>query len=470
MKKGNKKPEIVIEEISQFNQDMLFDHLSDLKGFVYLDGQMDSRWSRFSVMAFDPFASFVCSQFVQTFSMGGKKDILTGCPFENLDKKIQLYAVEEHLEGMPFLGAAIGFVSYDASMVSLPLKIKQSGFPEMQFGFYDRYVVFDHKAQKSYWVQLGILGKKRPFRGFLEIMCDYKAIENPFDVTKISPSLQKEDFYKSVKKIQKHIKEGDCYQVNFSYGFEAHYQGSLSTCYKMLRQHSPAPFSAFLNFDDITLLSASPERFLKIDGQRIQTRPIKGTIRRGMDAKEDALNQRVLLDSEKDRAELMMIVDLMRHDLGRICELKSVDVVELYELEAYAQVFHLVSTIEGELLADISHSKALKTLFPAGSITGAPKLASAKIIDDLESLPRSAYTGSIGYIGFNGVSDFNVAIRSLYANETSLFYHTGGGIALRVIWGLLWSLPPSIEAFIKRLRLSMSFAKIFTLRFLYRRL
>ena len=298
----------------------------------------------------------------------------------------------------------------------------------MHFVFYDRYIVFDHNAQKNYWVQLGIFPKKRPFRGFLDVLADYKAIERPFDVTKITPSLHKETFYNSVKQIQQHIKEGECYQVNYSYAFEAHYQGSLSTCYKMLRKYSPARFSAFLNTDDITILSASPERFIKIEGQRIQTRPIKGTIRRGLNAKEDALNQRILLDSEKDKAELMMIVDLMRHDLGRICELKSVDVVELYELEAYEQVFHLVSTIEGDLLADISHSKALKTLFPAGSITGAPKLASAKIIDKLEMSPRAVYTGAIGYMGFNGVTDFNVAIRSLYANKNSLFYHTGGGI------------------------------------------
>ncbi len=195
-----------------------------------------------------------------------------------------------------------------------------------------------------------------------------------------------------------------------------------------MRRINPAPFASYLNFPEVKIVSASPERFLRISGKKVQTRPIKGTRPRGKTTTEDGKLVRELLESKKDRAELVMIVDLERNDLGRVCEYGTVRVPELVTLEKHPTVYHLVGTVEGILREDKTHLDCLKACFPGGSITGAPKIRSMEIIEELEPTKRNIYTGAIGYLGFNGESDLNIVIRTLLFTKGKIFFQVGGGI------------------------------------------
>jgi para-aminobenzoate synthetase component 1 len=210
--------------------------------------------------------------------------------------------------------------------------------------------------------------------------------------------------------------------------YQAPYRGDLRELYIRLRQKNPAPFSAFLETGDLTILSSSPERFFEVRGDIIRTRPIKGTAPRGKTYEEDERNKNNLLESEKDKAELLMIVDLERNDLGRIAEIGSVKVSELFALETYETVFHLVATVEAKLNRGNNLETLLRAMFPGGSITGAPKIRAMEIIEELEPTRRNIYTGSIGYLDFNGNIDLNIAIRTLIAKDDFISYQVGGGI------------------------------------------
>ena len=232
----------------------------------------------------------------------------------------------------------------------------------------------------------------------------------------------------AIRHIKDYISAGDVYQVNLSQRIEAHLDIPPYELYKILRSVNPAPFSCFLNFDDVAIISSSPERFLNVHARHVQTRPIKGTRPRGKDAKTDEIMKQALLSSPKDDAELTMIIDLERNDLGRVCDYGSVKVTERKVLETYPTVYHLVSTIEGDLHERYDLMDLLKATFPGGSITGAPKIRAMQIIDELEPTQRSVYTGAIGYIGFNGDADLNIAIRTFITKDKMVYFQVGSGI------------------------------------------
>jgi para-aminobenzoate synthetase component 1 len=232
----------------------------------------------------------------------------------------------------------------------------------------------------------------------------------------------------AVEKVREYIRNGDIFQANLSQRFEVSLATNPYAIYRRLRSINPAPFAAYLNFDDVKIISASPERFLKLDGDIIQTRPIKGTRPRGKTAVEDERLANELLSSEKDRAENVMIVDLERNDLGRVASYGSVIVPELTALESYATVFHLTSTVEGRLADGKDRVDLLKATFPGGSISGAPKVRAMEIIEEIEPTRRSVYTGAIGYLGFDGGMDLNIAIRTIMAVRNKMYFQAGGGI------------------------------------------
>jgi para-aminobenzoate synthetase component 1 len=237
------------------------------------------------------------------------------------------------------------------------------------------------------------------------------------------------DTYKdSVRRVKEYILAGDIYQANLSQRFSAPLLEPAWGLYRRLRMVNSAPFSAFLNFGDFAVASSSPERFLLVEGPDVETRPIKGTSRRYEDAALDAGSRRDLLASLKDAAELSMIVDLERNDLGRVCDYGSVEVTEHAVLESYAMVHHLVSTVTGRLNDGRDVIDLLKATFPGGSITGAPKIRSMEIIDELEPTARSVYTGAIGYLGLNGRHDLNIAIRTMIMRGGRVYFQVGGGI------------------------------------------
>jgi para-aminobenzoate synthetase component 1 len=238
----------------------------------------------------------------------------------------------------------------------------------------------------------------------------------------------KETYLQKILQAKDHIHNGDIYQLNLSHQMTAALPISPFELYQKLRTQCPVPYAAYINTGTHHILSASPESLFKTDGTTITTRPIKGTIKRGLTQEQDDTNKAQLQSSQKDQAELMMITDLKRNDLGKICHFGSVKVPQLKTLETYPNVHHLVSTITGDLLLTLTLTDILQALFPGGSITGAPKQKSMEIINQLEPTPRNIYTGSIGYYDITQKSEFNIAIRTMYTLDGTLHFHSGGGI------------------------------------------
>jgi para-aminobenzoate synthetase component 1 len=253
-------------------------------------------------------------------------------------------------------------------------------------------------------------------------------LPNEISGTALRSNFTHDDYIRAVETAREYITSGEIYQVNLSQRFE----GGLTTppydLYQKLRAINPAPFAAYLNCDGVTVLSASPERFLKLDGDRVETRPMKGTRPRGRSAAEDATLAAELQASIKDRAENVMIVDLERNDLGKVCGIGTVNVSELCTLEKYATVFQLTSCVEGRLGGSKNRIDLLEACFPGGSITGAPKIRAMEIIDELEPTRRSVYTGSIGYLSFSGQMDLNIVIRTILVKNDRVYLQVGGGI------------------------------------------
>jgi para-aminobenzoate synthetase component 1 len=257
--------------------------------------------------------------------------------------------------------------------------------------------------------------------------------QGEFKVTSaLSSNLDHSAYAQAFERVKSYIVEGDCYQVNLAQRFSAQATGDAWTAYQALREISPAPFMAYMNLQDgeqaIQVLSASPERFLQVSGKHVETRPIKGTRPRDTDAVQDRANALALQNSAKDRAENLMIVDLLRNDIGKACKIGSVRADKLFALESFANVHHLVSTVTGELAEGMTAIDLLRACFPGGSITGAPKLRSMQIIETLEPHRRGLYCGAIGYIGFDGNMDTNIAIRTAVYAQHEIRFYAGGGI------------------------------------------
>ncbi|MGD8677614.1 MAG: aminodeoxychorismate synthase component I, partial [Chromatiales bacterium] len=240
--------------------------------------------------------------------------------------------------------------------------------------------------------------------------------------------IDREEYRRQFARIQTWIRDGDCYQVNYTQRFDAYVEGDGWQAYREMRALNPVPFGAFLRFDELEILSFSPERFLKLEGRRVTTEPIKGTRPRSEDPGKDLRLQRELSQSIKDRAENLMIVDLLRNDLGRVCEPGSIDVRDLFKVESFPTVHHMVSTVSGRLRDGEDAMSLLRACFPGGSITGAPKIRAMEIIEELEPARRGIYCGAIGHIGFNGDMDTSIVIRTLVRRGDRAHYWVGGGI------------------------------------------
>lgn len=296
---------------------------------------------------------------------------------------------------------AAGYVNYDGGFC---------------FGFYDSLLVRPHAGQS--WHATGDLAAR---------MISHEPL-SAADKPRFASKITREDFCRMVRKAKAYIAAGDIYQVNLSHRFVAAWRGEPLRFYKALCHCSPAPCAAYLNLGGRAVLSSSPESFLEMSGRRISTRPIKGTRPRRADPAADARSAQDLVTSPKEIAELVMITDLERNDLGQVCEYGSVRVAELLKLKRYEQVFHLVSTVEGTLRAGVDHVTALQSCFPGGSITGAPKKRAREIIAGIEPVPRGLYTGAIGWFGFNGESRFSIAIRTVVIENSVAHFHVGAGI------------------------------------------
>ena len=384
--------------------------LSHLPGFFFLDSSSfgedvaANSHSRFSLIT-------ACPRFV-----------ISGNLFRETDraKLKSLYEAGLSPEGStPDLGfpnaGLYGCITYEGDFV---------------FGEYHEFLIFDHQFGR--WREEHCLSSQRRA---LQVVTEERHSPIVFD-----NDLDRDQFCRLVGKAKEHIAAGDIYQVNLCHRFHAPLPEDFDafSLYAKLREQSPAPFAAFSTLGERIVMSSSPEQFLSLSGRMIQTRPIKGTRPRFRDREKDERSAYDLITSPKEIAELVMITDLERNDLGQICEFGSVVATELLKLERYAQVFHLVSTIEGTLRPDLGHIDAVHACFPGGSITGAPKKRAREIIHDLEPCPRGLYTGVIGCFGFNGESRFNIAIRTLIAEAGQLHFHVGAGIVADSIPGKEW--------------------------------
>ncbi len=334
---------------------------------------------------------------------------------------------------LPFKGGAIGYFSYDLArrLEKLPeINSEAESIPEMAVGIYDWAIVVDHEQRQSFLVGRNDPTTRSVWRDVMatlhkpppRIPCGFQLH------TPVLSNMVWRDYSRAFDRIQHYIHEGDCYQVNFAQRFSAMGNGDPWQVYLDLRQNNPAPFGAFLRLPRFSILSSSPERFLKVREGWVETKPIKGTRPRGHTPEEDMYLIEALSESIKDRAENLMIVDLLRNDLSKTCQLGSVKVPSLFEVESFASVHHLVSTVTGKLEPGRHAIDLLRGCFPGGSITGAPKIRAMEIIDELETVRRGIYCGSIGYIGFDGAMDTNIAIRTMVHTDNAIHFWAGGGI------------------------------------------
>jgi para-aminobenzoate synthetase component 1 len=400
---------------------------------VLLDGgavQKDGK--NFSYIAADPVCVIEASH--RGVTVDGKK--LFGDPFAVLERELRKYELTAPEAPTPFAGGAVGYLGYELGgcLEKLPEPRRDKfDLPWMVMGIYDRIAAFDH-AQEKAW----IIARPDVESARIELFAQ-KLEQAPSRMAAIDWSmrgvweseLSRSEVEQRIEKIIDYIRAGDIFQANFTQRFHAARLLGLDDfmLYRRLRALSPAPFAAFLRYQKISVASASPERFLRVhrDGV-VEAQPIKGTRPRDPDPARDAALADELKSSTKDGAENLMIVDLMRNDLSRVCALGSVRVPDLCKLESFASVHHLVSTVTGQLRPGVGPVDLLRASFPGGSITGAPKIRAMEIIHELEPAPRGVYCGCLGWIGFDQTMDMSMVIRTLTVMEDTILAQAGGGI------------------------------------------
>jgi len=404
-------------------------------------GKASDTGARILIAGFDPFCLIeACGDEILIKENGETKD-LNGNALKAFEEK--LFFLSHKFENT-FAGGCIATLSYDLGLrfeetLSRFYERRTHDEPDAFFVFYDTFIVHDYSNSTTQIVSCN--GQER-------IEETYKAIKESappavaggfvMDSTvgadgtdlSITSNFTREEYERAVNRIKEHIAAGDIYQANLTQQLSCKLPAELTPerIFLRLRRQHPAPFGAFIQRRDDTVISASPERFLRVKGREIEACPIKGTRPRGKTAEEDKRLREELLTSEKDRAENVMIVDLLRNDIGRVCEYGSVKVDELCALHEHPTLFHLVSTVRGTLRDEIGISDLLRATFPCGSITGAPKIRAMEIIDSLEPNPRGLSMGAIGYFAFNGSLDLNVAIRTMVARDCLARFNVGGGI------------------------------------------
>jgi para-aminobenzoate synthetase component 1 len=386
-----------------------------------------------------------------SISCDGQKDEFSGDPLAEMRRLFSRFRGGQ-APGLPFAGGAVGYFAYEffsqiepviwarAANNSKEAVPNKEAVPEAQFGFYDGVLAQDQASGRTFLVanpvyradageivrrlelkvREGLARRRSEDSGMAGIQAGGGGAPRP--------AMPKAAYLAAVARIKEYIAAGDVYQVNLTQRFDARVSRDSFSIYERLRRRSPAPFSCYLDLGSLQIVGSSPERFLRIANGRVETRPIKGTRPRGRDPIEDERLRNELFRSEKDRAELLMIVDLERNDLGRICEFGTVSVDELCRLESHPTVHHLAATVSGQLRPQCDAFDCIRAMFPGGSITGAPKIRAMQIIDEVETCRRDIYTGAVGYFGFDGAADLNLAIRTIICSRGRATYHVGGGI------------------------------------------
>jgi para-aminobenzoate synthetase component 1 len=451
--KAIKKPKLKLhmEEVL-FNIEMvkIFEAFKDLPYSFYLDSSLPSKkLGRFSFIGGDPFLVFKSKGEKIEIIKNEKKTVLNGNPFKELQKllahfKGDLYPGKIADEKIPpFLGGGVGYFAYDMHPLVedfTPKAPDDMNLPDCYFMFVNVVIICDHLNGKIYLASLDFgeefksspkkiketirsLNQKQGSPGIHPPKAFKKTPKEP------TPFIKKSKYLEKILKAKDYISKGDIYEVCLTQRFKTDFLGDPYRLYRHLREVNPSPFAAYLNFPEVKILSSSPERFLKLDTEGwAESRPIKGTRPRGKNELQDKRLYQDLLNSLKDQAENMMIVDLVRNDLGKVCQNYSIKVSDLMKIEKYATVFQMVSTIRGKLEKELNATDLIQACFPGGSMTGAPKIRAMQIIEELEPIQRGIYSGGLGYLDFRGNIDLSMVIRTILLKGKKAYFQTGGAI------------------------------------------
>ncbi|NOS77128.1 MAG: anthranilate synthase component I family protein [Nitrospira sp.] len=421
--------------------------------FLFESGKGPATTGRYSFFATEPYQVFSGTHQHWTLRSAGGHTQTGQAPFSTLAKLMQQYPIARPAGIPPFFGGAVGYLSYDLvrQFESLPHHAENDlHFPDLEFAFFDLVAAFDHASDEWHLMFcpplerfLGEAREKLYREGCDKLAALEAQLSTPqpqpvtaLDPVSFRPQQSRDSYMERVRRCQEYIAAGDLYQANLSHRFSVTSrsfaeQAGLATelqAYARLRRMNPSPFSGLMRIGQTSLISTSPERLVRVEGRSADTRPIAGTRRRGRDDSDDRRLREELLGNEKERAEHLMLVDLERNDLGRVCEFGSVHVDEFMSIEQYSHVSHLVSHISGQLRAEVSGFDVLQAVFPGGTITGVPKIRCMEIIDELEPVRRGPYTGSMGYLSWSGDLDFNIIIRTLVLHEGQGSLQVGAGI------------------------------------------
>lgn len=397
-----------------------------------------SLGARFDIVVADPVTKIIHRRPYTELHTDQTVEQLEEDPFAVIRRLLEPHSVAR-IADVPFAGGALGYFAYDLgrSIEPMPeLAAQDMPLPELLIGVYDWAIVVDHHMRRCQLVSHMIFTQPAALQDLHQTLL--KKPENA-DVQSfrvngdIAHNMDKSMYAQAFKKVKNYIHAGDCYQINLAQRLTVTVSGDAWQAYDQFRQLSKAPFMAYLQVDDgqgvpFEVLSMSPERFLQVTENKVETRPIKGTRPRHADATRDRQEAEALASSIKDRAENLMIVDLLRNDIGKVCEIGSVKVDALFRLQRFTNVHHLVSIVRGVLAKGYHAVDLLRGCFPGGSITGAPKLRAMEIIEELEPHRRGIYCGSIGYIGFDGSMDTNIAIRTAVICSNTMTFFAGGGV------------------------------------------
>lgn len=410
----------------------LYTYFAGTDDSVFLDSSLVNKIGRYSVIGAVPYLKLVKEG--NGFYINGEKE--TTCSFETYLKTYLAEHKDKNNTELPIISGAIGYFSYEYGRKLMEVDSAKEdlvSIPDAVLVFYDFYIIEDRHEQRTYLIANGITREAAKLLDEMETRINGKPVymqkesdtEYPIEV---QPNFAKDEYKRAVDRMIRYIIEGDIYITNMTQQLTVKSDKVPLDVFYDLRENNPSPFGGYFDYGDFQIVCASPERFLKMQKGHVNTRPIKGTRKRGETPEEDMLMRTELENSEKDKSELLMIVDLERNDLNRVCRPGSVKVTELFSVEEYATVFHLVSDIEGDLEESKNVMDLLEAAFPGGSITGAPKYRAMEIIDEMENNKRNLYTGSIGYLTLDGDCDFNIVIRTALHKDGKYYLGVGGGI------------------------------------------
>lgn len=428
---------------SDQSMDCIKENLAHLNWSMFLEsGSLDHVDSQWSIFTADPICTLTQDQesvLYHHFSTN-RTTLMGHDPLQAQCIIREQFFHSESNNNYPFTGGVVAAYHYEMGELFEALhKSKQItglGSGVFHCGFYDWAILYNIKNKQYFLLQHRIKTQssdvhslwQQRYQWLEKLTTECKQIL-PFNLNSDWRSnCSKQQYQDSFERIQHYLLSGDCYQVNLTQRFQAHYSGDEYNAYQALLVENKAPFAAFIRLPEQVIISLSPERFLRSINNHIQTKPIKGTMPRHSDPLQDLANKQQLLNSEKDQAENLMIVDLLRNDIGRVCEAGSVAVPHLFDIESFPAVHHLVSTVTGQLEQDKSSEDLLRACFPGGSIVGAPKIRAMEVICELENNPREIYCGSIAYINGNGDMDSSITIRTLVCQQQQIYCWAGGGI------------------------------------------